>query len=646
MSMPRRTRLATVVALAAVSLGSGAVAAPAFAAAPAALAAADAPAAAQAGGSATAASPILATGQVGWAFKTSWFNYVTKMAKGTVTAGDGATQAAGGVIGYPVRHGAVNPAGLDADVLFSGSVTYAAPDHDIIGITLSKPRVVLKDGKGTLTMDVRSELKGEAPVTTTAVPFADLKATAGALDGSRINWKNITATLTAEGAKTFAFEGREMYPAGTALDDAAISGTVTVPTLTVSNVSGLGAETEVTVNGSGYRPGRGVYLAQTVALPGTTYPSKFGNAAYIRKVADDGTFTATLKLTETFTPAGGVATPAIDCRTTACFVASFNSHDGADATWMASRAQDVARSLHFGALKVTGEPADRKVRSGAKATFTATASGADSVQWERSTNKGTTWTAIPGATGTTLSVAATRALNDSRYRAVFTNGAGSVTTTDATLAVTTVPSRITGLNAAPEPVAKGDKVTVTGTLQAVGASDETWRALPKSPLVVEFRAKGAKTWAKAATATSDTKGAFSAKATAAKDGDWRARYTGTTERGWANSGTDYVDVKLRTEVKGFNASPEPVRKGKQLKVNGTLRTLDGTWAGTGSHSVTIWFKANGAKSWSKQATARTNGKGDFWKYFTAKQDGNWKAVFDATSSRLGSSSGSDHVDVR
>ncbi|MEU5404384.1 HtaA domain-containing protein [Streptomyces sp. NPDC005963] len=643
MSMPRNSRLAALAALTVVSVGAGVLAVPAVAAPAAQTSAAlAATAAAPKSGEATAASPILASGQVGWGFKASWVGYVTGLG-GSVTEGGGATKGAGGVISYPVKHGSVNPVGRDADVRFSGSVTYAVPEHGIKAITLANPRVVLTDGVGTLHVDVSTDLEGSTPTPAVTVPFASLKASASALNGSTINWSGITATLTDKGAEIFSFQGRPMYPVGTVLDTLAIGGKVTVPKLTVSQVAGLGAENEVTVTGSGYLPGRGVYLAQTVALPGTTYPSVFGNAAWIREVGADGTFTTKLKLGETFTPNGA---PAVNCLTTACFVVSFNSHDGTDRTWMSSRAQDVARSISFGAVAVTTQPKSRTVRSGATATFTAAATGADSVRWERSTDRGATWTTVAGATSNTLSVKASGALNSNRYRAVYTNAIGEVATSSATLTVSAVPTRVTSFNASPEPVAKGGKLAITGTLQTMGSTNDTWRPLAKTSLVIESRAKGATAWTKATSVTSGTNGTFSASVTATKDSDWRARSVGTTDRAAAVSSSDYVDVRLKTAISSFNAGPEPVRKGRTITVTGTLRSLDGTWKNTAGQSVTIWFKTDGAKTWSKQSTVRTNSKGAFTKAFTANKDGSWKAVFTATTSRLGTSSGADRVDVR
>ncbi|MFJ7087625.1 HtaA domain-containing protein [Streptomyces griseus] len=642
MSMPRRGRLAALAALTVISVGAGVLAVPASAA-PGVHAAA--PAAAP--GSTSASSPILVSGGSSWGFKESWVRYVTGSG-GSVEVAGGATKDAAGLIGHPVRHGSVDPARRSADVRFGGSVTYAVPSHGITAITLANPRVVIKDGRGTLHVDLTTDLvAGEAPVTTPGVPLADLTAAAGALDGSTLDWRGITATLTAEGAEVFAYQGRPMYPVGTVLDPLAVSGGVSVPTLTVSQVSGLGAETEVTISGKGYQPGRGVYLAQSVALPGTTYPSVYGNAVYVRQVGADGTFSVTAKLTETFTPSGA---PAVDCRTTACFVTSFNSHDGGDLTWMPSRAQDVAQPLKFGveapAPAVTRHPASRTVRSGATGTFTAAATGGDTVRWERSTDRGATWSTVAKATSATLSVKASAALDGHRYRAVFVNASGETATSAATLTVSAVPARIISFNASPEPVGKGSKLKVVATLQTAGATDDVWRPQAKAPVLIEFRSKGGKTWSRTTTVTTNSKGVASASVTAVKDGTWRARYAGTADRAAAVSSLDSVDVKLRTAVSGFNASPEPVRKGRTITVKGTLRSLDGTWKNTSGQSVSILFKADGSSKWSKLATVKTNSKGVFSKGFTAKKDGTWKAQFTATSARLGTTSSGDRVDVR
>src|SRR5664280_2079573 len=93
---------------------------------------------------------------------------------------------------------------------------------------------------------------------------------------------------------------------------------------------------------------------------------------------------------------------------------------------------------------VTAQPVDQSVTSGQAVSFTAAATGlpTPTVQWQVSTDGGTTYAAVPGATSDTLTVAdATTAENGNEYRAVLTNDSGGATTDAAvlTVAVTTAP---------------------------------------------------------------------------------------------------------------------------------------------------------------------------------------------------------------
>ena len=89
---------------------------------------------------------------------------------------------------------------------------------------------------------------------------------------------------------------------------------------------------------------------------------------------------------------------------------------------------------------VTGQPANQAVIAGRSATFTAAASGnpTPTVQWQVSTDHGSSWNKAAGA-GATSSVYSFQALagdNGSEYRAEFTNGIGpSVDSNPATLVV-------------------------------------------------------------------------------------------------------------------------------------------------------------------------------------------------------------------
>ncbi|MFK4729758.1 putative Ig domain-containing protein [Agromyces mediolanus] len=86
---------------------------------------------------------------------------------------------------------------------------------------------------------------------------------------------------------------------------------------------------------------------------------------------------------------------------------------------------------------VTLDPADASVVAGHEVEFEAGADGfpAPSVQWERSGDDGASWQPVAGGTSATLTLTPGLADDGSRYRAVFTNAAGTATTAEARLAV-------------------------------------------------------------------------------------------------------------------------------------------------------------------------------------------------------------------
>ena len=92
---------------------------------------------------------------------------------------------------------------------------------------------------------------------------------------------------------------------------------------------------------------------------------------------------------------------------------------------------------------VATQPVSQTVVAGQTATFTSTATGSPqpTVQWQVSTDGGLTWSAISGATSTTLTVASTTtAMSGYEYRAYFLNSSGADTSSAATLTVTPPPS--------------------------------------------------------------------------------------------------------------------------------------------------------------------------------------------------------------
>ncbi|HUC04805.1 MAG TPA: immunoglobulin domain-containing protein [Acidimicrobiales bacterium] len=101
------------------------------------------------------------------------------------------------------------------------------------------------------------------------------------------------------------------------------------------------------------------------------------------------------------------------------------------------QATTTAALLSAGTPEITGQPADQSVTNGSTATFSASAIGdpTPTVQWYVSTDSGSTWSAVSGATSTTLTFTTTSSENGTEYDAEFTNSYGTTTTDAATLTV-------------------------------------------------------------------------------------------------------------------------------------------------------------------------------------------------------------------
>ncbi len=90
---------------------------------------------------------------------------------------------------------------------------------------------------------------------------------------------------------------------------------------------------------------------------------------------------------------------------------------------------------------VTTDPTSVTVAPGQPATFTAAATGdpTPTVQWQVSTDGGTTFTNINGATSDSYTLTTAAGESGYEYQAVFTNSVSSVDTTAATLTLDTLP---------------------------------------------------------------------------------------------------------------------------------------------------------------------------------------------------------------
>jgi hypothetical protein len=95
---------------------------------------------------------------------------------------------------------------------------------------------------------------------------------------------------------------------------------------------------------------------------------------------------------------------------------------------------------------ITTQPASQAVTYNNNATFSAAATGSPTptIQWQQSTDSGATWSNVPGAISSTLTVSAPAvSQSGTQYHAVFTNSCGNATSNAATLTVNKAPSTTT-----------------------------------------------------------------------------------------------------------------------------------------------------------------------------------------------------------
>jgi hypothetical protein len=146
---------------------------------------------------------------------------------------------------------------------------------------------------------------------------------------------------------------------------------------------------------------------------------------------------------------------------------------------------------------ITVNPLNQSVYSGATATFTAAASGipTPTVEWQVSVDGGATWinTAV---TTTTLSGMPNAFVNGWEFRAVFTNGGGSATTTAATLTVLPAVGPVITTQPINQSVPSGGTATFTAAASGTPTPTVEW----------QVSVTGGATWINTALATTTISG--------------------------------------------------------------------------------------------------------------------------------------------
>ncbi|MER5962616.1 HtaA domain-containing protein [Streptomyces sp. NPDC002057] len=172
-------------------------------------------------------------GRLDWGIKSSFQSYVTgPIAQGSWGLTGGAATVGGSQFRFHSAQGSYDPATGAFEAAFSGGVRFTghrkADGTNELDLTISRPRIRIQGGNGTLYADMASKAKGSGRVTTSSqVPLATLGL--GGIDmrggGSPVSLAGVPATLTSQGAAAFA----GYYPAGTPLDPVSLTVDVEAP---------------------------------------------------------------------------------------------------------------------------------------------------------------------------------------------------------------------------------------------------------------------------------------------------------------------------------------------------------------------------------------------------------------------------------
>jgi hypothetical protein len=122
---------------------------------------------------------------------------------------------------------------------------------------------------------------------------------------------------------------------------------------------------------------------------------------------------------------------------------------------------------------INNQPANATGCAGSAASFSVNATGASlTYQWEVSTNGGTSYSAVTGATGTSLSLATISAgMNNNLYRVVI-SGCGTLTSAAATLTVHAAPAVV--ITASPYTSLYADLTTTLTATSTPAATAYSW----------------------------------------------------------------------------------------------------------------------------------------------------------------------------
>ena len=200
------------------------------------------------------------------------------------------------------------------------------------------------------------------------------------------------------------------------------------------------------------------------------------------------------------------------------------------------------------AAAFTTQPANQTVVAGSAAAFTVAATGtpAPTLQWQRSTDGGSTWVNIATATAATHNTGATTVgQNGERYRAVATNASGSVNSNAATLTVNPA-AQAPAITTQPANQSVTAPATASFTAAASGVPTPSWQW--------QLSSDGGSSFANITGATS---AGYTTPATATTDSGKRYRAVASNGSGSATTNAAVLTVNAVVTT-GWQGNPTPL----------------------------------------------------------------------------------------
>ena len=233
---------------------------------------------------------------------------------------------------------------------------------------------------------------------------------------------------------------------------------------------------------------------------------------------------------------------------------------------------------------ITTAPKNVTVASGATAAFTVAVNGVTTplYQWQVSTNAGSTWTNVTGATSATYTTPAMTPADDgSLFQVVIDNGAGGkVTSNAARLTVTFAPAILT--QPFSQAVLLGAKATFT-----VGASAE-----PAPKFQWQVSHDGGTTWANASTGSGATSATYTTLATVA--GDANSQYQVLVTNG-IGAGATSTAATLTFTTTPLTITTAPAN---QTVAAGSAATFSVTASGSPAPAFQWQVSTDGGLTWA------------------------------------------------